>query len=381
MHRRILAIVSVLVILGCGGGLVWAQGDLDGVYLSEDGAFGFNYPSDWTLRTGRDGIVILWGETAEVGAYVYSPQTLAALEMDGLSTSALMAAMVHEWYGSGVSVSDIGSIYEMAVGERSAVRLSAQSLSRDSVILILALGTGEQAVIVTTHRSITGAREFASMLAGTVTYNPALAVMPTPEPTLVPREETTLPRYDAGWRVVMNALQDSRLVPEGGMLVFEQPFMRLNGALNLMQILGEDLEPRQNFVMSAGLTFNREATPDGESCVVSGRGVWEQDQLVAFLSAGIGEAVEGPLMVYSVDVVPGQEANFRLADPRFETITHTVTLIALDDQMTVFLDDELLWLDETVDARAGLWGIGLRGNNRTTECIAEDIWIYALPED
>ena len=187
-------------------------------------------------------------------------------------------------------------------------------------------------------------------------------------------DEVSLTNYDARYRDVITELRDFELIGSGGDLVFTEDYAWFEGQGSFYTPLAKN-KPVTNFVMSAELTYTPSPVDDFESCTLGMRVVWTGSSATSYVD--VGYANEG--YIFYLDWQQNKDAVYGTAEGPDIDEPHVFTIIALEDEITVFVDGELLIDKATIDDREGTWGVGLTGKAPGAKCEARDIWVYEVP--
>jgi hypothetical protein len=186
----------------------------------------------------------------------------------------------------------------------------------------------------------------------------------------------SLSSYDEDYQDVIAELRDLDLIGSGGTLLFEEDYAWFEGQGSFYTPLARN-SPARNFVMSGELTYRPSGSTNNEECTLGMRVVWSGSTTNEYTDVGYSN--QG--FIYYLDITGGSEdfSDGIEVDEDVLTDPHIFTIIAIDDELTVFVDGELILDGGEIESRSGTWGIGLNGAGAGAKCEGRNIWVYTLP--
>jgi hypothetical protein len=189
-------------------------------------------------------------------------------------------------------------------------------------------------------------------------------------------KDITLLNYDSGWEAAVNELLLLNLISEGGALVFEEDLAFFEGRGDYYTGLARR-SPHTNIVIAGELTFTSANTDSIETCGLFARVTSNlSGDALEFVQIGLSNNEE----VFYADRPEDADAGFLSIEPVNVDLStaHHLLAILVDDELTLFLDGELLFNSEPINERDGTYGIGLTGGVDGSRCEGRNLWVYAL---
>jgi hypothetical protein len=183
------------------------------------------------------------------------------------------------------------------------------------------------------------------------------------------RPPLTVTRYQEEPEAIIAELRERGLVPEGGSLLFEEPYAYFTGVTNGFVPLAPQRHIR-NLVMAGELTFTSTAIDKPEVCWLGARMVRHERGTA---SLRVGFVNDGRVTVNDLDEQPVSVFANRRMD---FTQPHHVLILAFGESVSVFVDGELVIDALPVTDRSGFFGIGLVGQELSSRCDGQNIWVY-----
>jgi hypothetical protein len=164
------------------------------------------------------------------------------------------------------------------------------------------------------------------------------------------------------------------VVPDTGGPIFRSPSFSLSG--EGLQGLALQIPPRQhNFIMSGDFIFQFEPSADLQHCLILTRGT-SFDGDTTYLAFGL--LSDGRV------VVEDRGVNWRNVDSYTRDIQYIsgeqrrLTLIALDDLMSLYIDGTLIFEEAKIDDRVGSFSFAMNGAHAETTCEVLDAWVWTF---
>ncbi len=187
---------------------------------------------------------------------------------------------------------------------------------------------------------------------------------------------TRLDNVAGDYRDAVAELQEAGLIGSGGALVFNENRAFFDSEGNFFQPLASR-SPRTDIVMSATLDFTVGSSSELESCTLLAR-IEDSgaDTINTFLQVGIDNSGA----VFYFDAREDDEGDFNLVETNLDLDDpHHLLFIAADDRLTIYIDGELVMVDEPIEERNGTYGLALRGRGPNARCEGTNIWVYEAP--
>jgi hypothetical protein len=188
-----------------------------------------------------------------------------------------------------------------------------------------------------------------------------------------------LENYAGTYQDAIAELEAEGIISSGGSIVFVESRAYFSGLGAFFTPLASN-SPQTNFVMAANLEFTVGlAEPDldnTETCSLLGH--LKEDStgaVTTFLEVGFNSF--GAFYYFTaLDAEYTNSAEFGMVDQRDP---HHVMFVVNGEQAILFLDGIQVGAEIPVDEISGTFGIALRGNGPTAECIGDNVWVYRIP--
>ena len=171
-------------------------------------------------------------------------------------------------------------------------------------------------------------------------------------------------------QAILAELQFYDLVPAGGRMLFEEShvFVR-GGGYNIIPLA--ERSPRADVVLGGELSFRRGDNLSTEACVIAARA--DRD-----IEDGITLRLMDSGAVMLADQFEGETGAFEVRPLNLNLDTsHHILMIVTGDEMTVYVDGQLLIEALPVAERAGIFALAGRGNGLSFRCDVFDMWVYS----
>jgi hypothetical protein len=338
-----------------------AQEELDATYVASDNSFSFDYPGTWlTSEDDEEGTVMIFD--GEQFVVLYSPAVLASYGLGDLTdpedaASLLLSSLEADY--------DVGKVEVFSMEGRDAARFLYGDDEISGMYLFITFNDGSLGMV----NALTEAKlDVFTVQAIAVTFDGGSGGGASGSALF-------LTEYDGDYDDVVDELRGLGLVDSlRGDLVFTEDYAWFEGQGSFYTPLARRTD-RDNFVMSAELTYRPSDATDLETCTLGMHVVWTGNSANEYLDVGYTnfgtifwwDISDGEDLIY--DEVGGPDVD----DP------HIFTIVVQDGELTVFVDGELVFYQAEVEDRAGSWGVGLTGQGPTAKCEARDIWVFDLP--
>jgi hypothetical protein len=362
MKKYGIAVALLLAVLIVPSAL--AQEDLDEVFVADDGTFMFYYPSTWDLEIDDEaGAVIVYN--ADMALFIYGPATVESWDWDMSDPVEIMQALADQWAEDGL---DVSNVQEMELAGRAAAYVNYDNGGTPGLMAFVVFSDGSLGAIDVIGND--GEKDIADR-------DTVLAIAETFDvPSGGVSGGVSLSSYDEDYQDVIAELRDLDLIGSGGTLLFEEDYAWFEGQGSFYTPLARN-SPARNFVMSGELTYRPSGSTNNEECTLGMRVVWSGSTTNEYTDVGYSN--QG--FIYYLDITGGSEdfSDGIEVDEDVLTDPHIFTIIAIDDELTVFVDGELILDGGEIESRSGTWGIGLNGAGAGAKCEGRNIWVYTLP--
>jgi hypothetical protein len=371
------------LVLGClvGAAPVFAQLELDELYIAPDDSFEFMYPSDWEVDdsdfedtgfiflsgdVGRDEVFLNFigpdfvdsldsrardlddatdavaeafeFEDPEVVELDGREMMLAPLEFEDSTGMVLVVEFEDGGFGALVAFDETDNIFD---NEDAVTQVLLISLSFNSV------GTNEGGSV----GGNTGGDDSGS--------------------SDLPDE---LSDFDGTWQDAIAELEDEEVIASGGSLIFNENSAFFDGIGSWFTPLARRTL-RRDVIMAATLQFSSDSR-DFESCSIMARIEDSGSEIVdTFLQVGLTN--DGEVFWLDSD---GDDGNSDVADLNLDLDEpHHILFIAQIDRLHIYVDGELVFDDVRIAERNGYFGIALLGRGADSRCEGSNVWAYDAP--
>jgi hypothetical protein len=205
--------------------------------------------------------------------------------------------------------------------------------------------------------------------------NPGIEVVPVAPAPAIP---STLQQYDSDWSSAIAELQDLEIIPSGGGLVFQEDYAFLSGNGNFFVALSSQ-RPETDIVMAGEISYTTGSQTSYENCMLTSRIETDAEgDARKYLQVGLDNAQN--VIVFDRFGQGDTQASLEFIETRVDLdLPHHFLILALDDQLTVYLDGEMVIQNFEIAEHAGIYGIALRGQGIDAHCAGRDIWVYQVP--
>lgn len=425
MNQRIviavlLSVLSVLLVPS-----VLAQVDLEETFVAPDDGYQFSYPSGFTLDDRDENFTIVTGTIDGAGFAIlfFDPDLINNIAGGNPDLESAAADLIEvnstTFTGEGnlirmgtlnvvaapiesVGVPGVGFILQLAEGSYGMMFVLGDSLDAISAAEATLIAMLESYRIPGEEQpeSTEGGTDIGSMLGGSSSSDDDKDDDGSTESTDIgsalggssstddDSEETTdaesdsasdtpqsLDDFAGDWPDAVAELQELGLIGAGGNLVFQESRAFFDSEGNFLQSLARSVV-RSDVVMAATLEFTLGSTSETESCTLMARIVGGSGTISTFLQVGIDNNGD----VFYNDSVGGEDGNFMLAELGLDlSVPHHVLFIAADDEITVYVDGELVFDAEPIQDRSGYYAIALAGRGPSARCEGTNIWVHEAP--
>lgn len=176
---------------------------------------------------------------------------------------------------------------------------------------------------------------------------------------------------DGDWDEVIEQLDDSGYLDEDdGDLIFEDRRVRFDDDEDFF--IPFDTDEITDFVMAATLQMELVTDDEYEFCMLTYRDDFDE----GFLGTGV-DSLESVMLIDRVfdsddDALIDSEDHDEDVDEEIHII-----VIALDDEITVYVDGDLVFEDDDLSVREGVLGLY---RTEETDCDADDVWIWEIED-
>ncbi len=381
MRKRLpLLLIALVAGLAVPLSAALAQGDLalDKLYQAPDGGFAFAFPHEWRLSVADDNVVQLSSLTGAFFVDIAGPEAYDITYSVPLPVDRARATMALRMSY------DIGDLTPLTVGDLEAAQYTYITGDGDEgYLLVVALAPGVFVYMdVVYPNGFDEALDVTMLaLAATFTTEGQVALPETP-PTLVEEPAgapETLDNMGGGWQAVVGELEDTGLIGSGGSLVFQEDYAFFSGTGYWFTPLARN-RPFADIVMAGQLEFTPSTGSEFDACMLIARTrTGANNDAVAHLDIGLTN--DG--LVFLSDYDEDRDDEDRAFELSRQTVPldapHDILFIAQGDQLTVYVDGELMMEAITVFERTGTYGISLLAQGAGASCQGHDIWVYEVP--
>jgi hypothetical protein len=182
-----------------------------------------------------------------------------------------------------------------------------------------------------------------------------------------------LTTYQGSPADILTELRAKNFVPQGGSLVFLEPYTFYRGITAGLIPLAR-FHPHTDFVMGGDMSFQSGSTEQLEYCSMVGR-----------VSFQAGEGVTGLLQLVVTnqgtvavqDRSAGVEPTSAVSELNLDlSQVHHVLVVAVQDRVWVFIDGVLVIQDMLVPIRQGFFGLLYSGASHDSLCEVRNFWVY-----
>ncbi len=375
MYRRMhLSLVIVVIGLLAAGPVVtpvpWAlaQGEIPYFYTLDDETFTFVHPENWLTEEPDDnGRVVLMGVTDGLALEFYSPPALVSYGLDAIEEpQALVEEVLRR-----LRLDEGSACTAFTLEGRRAARCTYTDAEIEGLYVAVTFADGRLGMV--DARTFTGGRvrsRLGIILGIVATFETAAAGASA-------ASAQRLVHHEDSWQAAVGELQDLGLIPLGGSLVFLEDTAFFSGQGNFYTPLGRR-RPHTNVIMAGEITYTAGSQREFESCFLGARIVVDgQGHVVQNVDVGVSNEDE----LYYVDYTGNDETS------HFDNVTrtdiydrpHHILLLLLGSRLTVYFDGMRVFDEAPVQARAGIYGIGLIGQGPGASCVGSNIWVYQVP--
>ncbi len=359
-----LLFCSVMLI-----GVSSAQDELEEVFINDAQTFEVLYNADWEVLQSDDLGVSFGHVTDDTIVFFIDPAELG-LQLDGIE-DVLEASEVYREFITTLSEAKVIDGIERQIA-RGTVEDDELPFSLYFIVQFddggygLALLAGDIEDLVDAEALV-------------LTYNNVGASDLTADLNLDESKNypNELDNHDGPWQDAIEELQDEGVIGIGGSLVFNENYAFFSGQGNFFTPLARN-SSYTNIIMAGELTFEAGSTTALEQCVLTSRIVTDnRGSATEFLDVGLTN--NGNLVI--IDIFDGDDSpivDFRQLSADLDETIH-IMYLAIDDQITVYVDGELFIEDSEITERSGSFGIALIGEGPGARCEGNNIWVYQVP--
>ncbi len=228
---------------------------------------------------------------------------------------------------------------------------------------------------------------YLTILLAITAYIVPVSAQDNPEP---------LENYNTTPGAAVIELEQRGLLPAGSAFAFVQGGSTLVGGSQFVTFVIEgadpDVAPAPNFVFGGTLQLTRAAADVLEGCALVARADIETDAqettdeitetatITTFVDVGITSEGE----IYILDRAGPGDDDVTLTTYETDVDTTapvTLTVVMLDDRLTVFADGVFVVGDVEIEAEPGDYAFALNAADPATRCTGDNFWLYTLPAD
>ena len=192
--------------------------------------------------------------------------------------------------------------------------------------------------------------------------------------------ELELELFDKFHNFTVEELENNAYIGHGGRFLFSQNFYDYRAdSGDWFEDFGQG-DAHENIVMSGQLTFIPSDSGAYETCSLTAHTVVdENDTVVRLLRVGIDN--QGNAFYQDVYQGGGDNIYEKVYDLGLDlSVGHHVLFVAIEEQLTIFVDGQLIAEEEPIGIRRGAYGIGLTARGAGAICEARNTWAYEVVE-
>ncbi len=377
MRRLLLITLVVFFVIPF---LAQAQ-DLTETYVSEAEGYVFNYPSDWVIEVDSDGFPLLSSADSTIFTVFFGTAYVNEISRGSNDPDKALQRVLTD---VGADLEGQMELREIGGRDSALVQPITMSGSTGLAALIAFDGGGFGAMIAFAGNEDDLVQNQETLLAVLESFNAAAENTQSTQTTQTTTTQTTttqsnvaaqLDDADGDWEDAIAELESLGMIPEGGRLVFEEDSAFFSGRGSFFTGLASSL-PNTHIVMAAELSFTVGSTSETETCSLLARVVTDnQGNATTYLDVGIDN--EGSIYFANL-LSDGEFPSQNLAqDVDFSEPLHLLFL-AVDDQLTVYVNGELRAEGVEIEENSGTYGIALRGAGAGARCEGRNIWVVRV---
>ena len=359
MLKNTLVVLLVLLVISP---LAVAQEPLSETFTSPDGGLTLQYPTNWSVEIDENNVIILSLRRARrlrSTIQIFLPPLIDQIGFGEETDPALLVEQV----GMALASTDGGEMNQVDIGDKKGATYAYVNNNNENALLVSLPFDDQLAMlsVTTVDDNLEEMGELVLEIAMTFAQPPAAV--------------QTIQNYDATWQEAVAELEELGLIATGGELIFQENRAFFCGQGNWFTALAERA-PRTDVVLAGTLAFQPGSTSELETCTLLSRIATDNEgNATRFLDIGIDN--EGGAFYLDRDEETSSDftslSNFGDAD------SHRFLIIALDDQLSVFIDGQSVFEAASISKRAGTYGVALRGRGPEALCEATNIWAYEAP--
>jgi hypothetical protein len=369
IEETLLAMLETLDVLEApennGGGDVL-------VFAGDD--FAFSYPESWELTENRDGSVAVSNtddaldiedlpDEGYVLVLVYGPAAVEDIA-DSDDPDDIIEAFMDE-FGF-----DYEDPEEVELDDRVLVAAVLDESDIEGAGFVVEFSDGQFGFVLAlaAEGEFTDYSDDVSLIIASLDSAAAVVEGPTGE------FPETLDDFDAGMEDTIAQLEGLGVIPTGGEEGFEQDEVVQEGRGYFYASMGDGFE-NTSYILSGTLEFEIGDEDELEICSFSTR-IQDTGDLVLFTDVGMTNYGS----VFLLDRFDEDEDAYVEETDDFLDVddAHHFLIITVQDEITVYVDGELIFERSPVVPREGTFGVAMSAARNSASCTGTDIWVYDL---
>lgn len=371
-------LMALLVSLVLPAPLTLAQEELTETYVADDESFAFNYPEGWIIDEDQGFVYLLNAEADATASLVFIGPALTRQIIGGGANIELSETLdtLFTVFFQGVDATPEA----IEIGERRGFRAEFSDTDVNGVALALEIGEGVGVILALTEGDdIEEVAALALTIAETFDVPSEGAASSAPEEAAAATVES-LSDYAGDYEDAIAELQSVGLIPEGGDRIFEEDYAFFSGSGSWFTPLART-SPETNVVMAGELSLRQGSEDEIEFCTLTSRIVTDRaGDATTYLDVGL--TTDGGLLVVDRSIEEADPTTLEFAELGLDiSEPHHLLFMVIGEELTVYVDGQLVFDKLAVVERRGTYGISLIGRGPNALCEGRDIWAYAVASE
>lgn len=341
----------------------------------EGDGFGFAYPADWFISDSGSIIIVSNDEDAVNSDFptrgyawiaLITPDRVAQLSRSDNPEDIFDDILSQLDY-------DYGRLREVEVGDRVLTSATVDVTDADGVGYVVPFSDEESfgfVMVLTGEGELEDFQEDIDLVLGSFDNE-----VPQQDNSRRPADgdfPSSLDNFDGDAEDAVAEFVDANVIPEGGEIAFDDESISLDGEVNIIEPIGGRTS-LSNFVLSGELTFETTSSSDVEICMFSLRFNSRQN---TYIDIGLVNTGTVAMLDY---FDPDEDSHIEISDNLFDLDqSHQFTVVVIGEEMTVYVDGDIVFERVQVVEREGGFGVALVGAGRRASCEADNVWVYSL---
>lgn len=376
--KRWIVVLLLLLVIVPLAGHISAQDELGGRYEAVDHSFAFNYPADWDLAATLSGILTVKSDDIRVD--FYSPAVLQAQHLDSAYDPKGVLRLIS---ATNLDVHP-GELVGLEVGGRLAARMDFTSADGSGTYIALTFSNESLALIKATG-DIETYEDVILAIAESFDVGKASAALPTVVPASgapAASQPIEITHLNGTWQERVQEFEELGLIGSGGSLIFQEDYAYFAGQGAFFTPLAVQ-QPHSNIVLSGQLMYEPSGVTEEryvELCSLGLRITYEGSTATKYVDVGLVDSGNVFYDQFNRDGGASDRFIYGYGEDFFDlSVPHDFVIIAIQDEMTVFVDGKLAFDRIKVNEVEGSYAVGLEGLGPGALCEATNIWAYQIP--